>query len=209
MTAQHVLIAAVIILAVFMAAMDLRNRYRLKKYSNQLTELLLKGRYEEFCRLSEMEQVQKSIPAFNLDYMRLNAAIMNDDDKRTDQLFAKFRKLSLPDSCKQLVYMRCLGYYLSKDDQKKIMQSVAEIHELNGYEETKKQADMAVRIVRDKSSQDLEDLLNRLNDSQNRQKAMDALLVSMIYANEGDEENSRKYRSLADEMLCGKEAQNV
>lgn len=97
---------------------------------NKLTNAIYQGQIDEFDRLVSKKYVKYLIHPFNLDYLKLNKAIISENRKEIDQMFDKLENVQLTDTQKNAVYEKGFYYYLQEKDNNKLNKYYKLIKEL-------------------------------------------------------------------------------
>ncbi len=83
---------------------------------NRLSEHLARKEFDAFDALIDDPKTRKLVPAFNVQFMKLNKEMMKEDGKAVDEAFKAFR-MNMNAAQKEAVYKRGFYYYLSLEDE--------------------------------------------------------------------------------------------
>ena len=189
------MLIAVIALSVVSVAISFIERKKRKDLMNELADLMMAGKFDEFDEKANSKKARRLIQPFNLDFMKLNSAVMNGDRKAADACFERFENVRLNVEQKSAVYMRGFYFYLAAEELKK--------------------AEEYYKKIGENRKEDQNDEINRLYDtyvlggikylkktedewenaSENNKPALEALLVKM-YENKGDTKQIEKFTEL-------------
>lgn len=115
------LIIISIILGLFVLSIVIPKRMR-SQLAEQLSSALLKRDFIQFDQLIEKRAVRFVFDPFNVDFMKLNAALVKGDPIEIDQRFAGFDQCRLSDKQKEAVYYNAFYYYVSRKDKARVKQ---------------------------------------------------------------------------------------
>lgn len=97
---------------------------------NKLTNAIYQGRIDEFDKIVSKKYVKYLIHPFNLDFLKLNKAIISENRKEIDLIFDRFEKAQLTDNQKIAVYEKGFYYYLQEKNNNKFNKYYQLIKEL-------------------------------------------------------------------------------
>ena len=185
------LIAPVLIIIV--APFILRNIY-----SRRLTKLLLSGDFAGFDKVIDSRICKMVIYPFNIEYMKLNKALMIGDEKDIDAAFAVFDTRKLNDKQKQAVYYNGFYYYVSKEDKgksRKYRDALLEMEDLP--KEVKKEINDSYDININGSYELLDITLDKLSKTTNpEEKVKYLIMIAKMYSNKGDDAKAKEYMDM-------------
>lgn len=171
-----------------------------KVAGEKLATLIMDKKFNDFDKeIKEMEK-KKTLPPFNIIFLKLNRAIVEDKGSLVIETLNQANNTKLVDSQKDIIYKKAFHYYLSKKDKTnctKYHQLLSQLNRRdfpvidrlydtyinNGY----KYLDSTLQSV---------DLIS--NDDEKMQVY---LLLSNMYANKKDDENVKKYLELAQDIM--------
>lgn len=179
-------------MAVIMLIMPLIEGKMRKNLMNELADLMMTGKFAEFDEKINLRKTRRLIRPFNLDYMKLNCAIMKGDQEAVEKCFDRFDQVRLNTEQKSAVYMRGFYYYLTLEDLKKTelyYKKMAENRVEDCNEEIERLYDTYV-LGGIKYLRQTEEALKQA--SENEKPALEALLVK-LYENKGDSKLAEEY----------------
>ncbi len=192
----------IIVIFVLMIAFEIAINVIGKKRGDQLVELLLTGKFNEFDQLGEQKLTRFTVNGFNLTYMKLNKALMTNDDKTATEIFDFFAKKRMNSKQKESVYLMGYNYFLANEDNERTTFYHDELNKLDKLDKnTLKGINRTYDIVVGKKTEDLDELLKELKKADESQRASIEFLISEIYKNKGDEKNADKYFELSAKHL--------
>lgn len=189
------MLIAVIVLAGFTIITPFVEGRMRKKLLDELAELLMSGRLDEFDQIANTKKAKRLIRPFNLDFMKLNGAIMKGNKEEIEACLDRFENVRLNTEQKSAVYNRAFYYYLTNAETEK--------------------AETYYKRIAENRKEDLNDEVERLYDtyvlggfkylqqteeaweqaSENMKPTLEALLAKM-YENKGDIKQAEKYTEL-------------
>jgi|GEM_PF-5734707 len=190
-------IAAIVVITIISVLSAFYVKQEQEKISDQLTKMLLNKQYAEFDKMVESSKVKRYIEPFNLDFLKLNAAMMLDNAQQVHHQFDYILSKSLTEKQLYSVCIRTMDWCIANDDKKYCGKCLNQINRLKGYEKTKELTAVIYRVVIEQKSTDLNDLLNKADQLPNQQRVIYEYLISMIYEQLGNKEASKKYCELA------------
>lgn len=176
-----------------------------RKYARTVVEknlmgLIINGRFAEFDSYIETKEVKKSIPSFNIEYIKMSAAIMQNDSKKIEKSLEKLKGMKMKEVQKSEVYLNGFNYYIDKNDAKR----ASEYKDLllgSTKEESKiKYVNCLYDVKINKSSKYLEEMLNEIENEDNVAPTSH-LLIAEMYKNIEDTKNEKKYRNMYEEEI--------
>ncbi len=184
-----VLVIAMAIVTFMLPSIEGKMRNR---YMDELMDLMMAGKFDEFDEEINTKKAKGLIRPFNLDFMKLNCAILKGDQKAVEDCFDRFEKVHLNTAQKSSVYIRGFYYYLALEDVKKTemyYKMIAENRKEDCNEEIERLYDTyvlnGIKYLK-KTEDDWE------NAAENEKPALEALLVKM-YENKGDRKQAEEF----------------
>jgi len=161
---------------------------------NQLANMLVAGRYEDFGKLAGSEQAKRYAKPFTLSFLKLNSAIAQKDDKQVNKILECFEKEKLNQMQESAVYSRVFYYYVANGNYDEARSVYSKMLNHNVV------ADNRIRYVFNtyceggfEYIEELEKLLSTLKEEEKTEYY--ALLADM-YKNKKDMDKSEEYRNL-------------
>ena len=164
-------------------------------YSKKLTTLLMNRDFDGFDALVDKKIVTWSINPFNIDYMKLNKALMKNDPKEIDEAFKVFDSRKLNDKQKEAVYYNGFYYYMAQENKPLTTKYVKELLKMEKLpEEAKEDIRVSYDININGSYNLLDDTLKKLKDEKDPQLITKyELMIAKMYANKGDDAKAKEY----------------
>lgn len=184
-------------LLVLMVLVDvLFKRYR-KKQENEITnhimKLLANQKFDEFDEYVNQKEVKQHIPPFNLDYLKLNAAFLQNDEKKIQECFDRFEKVYLTKTQKQQVYFNGFTYYVDKGDQEKATIYKDKCLAVCNNQQQQERIETIYQIRIKHSYQQLETMLQELPSLDEEKKNEAYYLIGLMYDNKGEKHKADEY----------------
>ena len=187
----------VIVLIVLSIAYNIYQKKKTNSNVDKLVQALAKNDMKTFDELSKDPNVIRSIPAYNYQVLMFNASLMRNDGVGADKAFDTVAKMKMTGEQAFSLCMRALFYYSTKADQERLAVCKEELLSCAKDQETKDYVNQLYRIVVDKSTEDLDALVEKVNQSTTNDKYLDEYLISLMYGNLNDTENAKKYFELS------------
>ena len=187
------LIIIVVLFVFVFGQRELRNHY-----INKLTGLLSAGDFAGFEALSNRFLVKLLFTPYNHAYMRLNAAMMQQDKAKIDGIFKEFLLIDdMSEQQKEDIYMKAFNYYMNEKDYDTADKYKEVIMKKVRDPQLKEQTEIIYDIYALKSAEPLEKLLAQNEQTPENQRGFGEMLISECYKNQGDEKNAEKYKKLS------------
>ncbi len=167
-----------------------------KRYQNKIYACFKHRDYEGLENILNNKTVKFTFTPFNIEYCRLNGAIMRDDKKAVNRQFDVLLDMKLNEHQKQDVCLNGFNYYLSVNDQKRTDKFYKLSKSLKN-EEIKKNIDISYNILFEKGYTYLDDILKLYENCAEEEKYINEYLLSIMYKNKGDHERSKHFEELA------------
>ena len=152
------------------------------------------GFLDRFDRLIEKRSVQFVFDPFNIDFMKLNAALVKQDPAEIDRRFADFDQCRLNDKQKEAVYYNAFYYYVARSDIAKVRLYGNRLLNLATCSEAlKAETQKYYAVMIDHSYADLDEDLAKLDQLEGEEKAKAEFLISKMFENKGDSQQAKLY----------------
>lgn len=174
-----------------------------KKYSNKLVELVMKGKFDEFDNLVDKGFVRYCVRPFNLDYIKLNSYLIRNDENRITAAFDNFKNKSLTQAQKVEVFTKAFNFYVFNEDKEQCDYYKEQINALKGYDSLKDETNRMYDILIEKKTDMLDELLEEMNQVEEKERGAYEYLIAEIYTNLGKKKEAKKYSELASKHLVG------
>lgn len=160
------------------------------------------GKFKEFDEYVETREVKRALPPFNIEYIKMNAAIMANNGKKFEKSLENLTSKKLNDKQKREVYLNGFNYYIDKNDKKNSQKYKNLLLNISGIDsDLVKYVNRLYDIKVEKKSDCLKELLSELESNEVKNKASHYLLVAEIYKNLNDDSNYKKYIELYQEIM--------
>ena len=192
-----------IYIAIGLLAVVLLQYYQARKRNaafNSLLKHLNNQDYDGFDKECETAEVQSFIPAYNLNFLKLNAALMRDDKQRIEDTIASFDSIKMNEAQRKALYEKCFYYYISTKNKEK-----AE-HYYQMLMTTKGNNDIYSYFYDTyvlEGTKYLDEVLEKVDSLNAQQKIVFYTLIADMYRNANDKENAKKYDELLKKQIDG------
>ena len=189
-----------IILAVRLFGYDFYLNWKRKSIMNKLADLLMKGEIQEFEAMTERKDVKRLVPPFNLDFMKLNRAMLSGDKKKTIEAFDTFKDKKLNDAQKREIATRGFNYFLTEKNDKRVAYYKDQINSLADTKDNialKEEVNNYYDICIDKKTGKLKELLRKNDELEEKYRSVNEFLIATIYETLGDKEKQEEYMALS------------
>ncbi len=188
------LIITIVVVLVLVISLPLGRRMVVNSVENSL----LQENFDKFDKQIKRWYIKIFIQPFNVDFLKLNRAILSEDKEMTDEMFEHFDHVNLNEDQKEQVYYRGFQYYVTEGNRK--------------------MSDKYYDLIKDLSNEDLINYVDRLYDVYVRKgwKYLDEMIdevqeddgltkdeqlehysmISTMYDNKGDKKNADKYMDI-------------
>lgn len=96
----YIVIILVILAIIAEGIYQLNRRYKRGLIQNKLMQLLINGDFKEFEEYADSFEVKTNIKPFNLEYIKMNEAIMLNDSAKLEKSFNKLLNMKMNDEQK-------------------------------------------------------------------------------------------------------------
>ena len=164
------------------------------RLAGELSSCLMTRDFDRFDRLIEKRSVQFVFDPFNIDFMKLNAALVKQDPAEIDRRFADFDQCRLNDKQKEAVYYNAFYYYVARSDIAKVRLYGNRLLNLATCSEAlKAETQKYYAVMIDHSYADLDEDLAKLDQLEGEEKAKAEFLISKMFENKGDSQQAKLY----------------
>lgn len=157
---------------------------------------LKKKDFEKLDELLASKTTQFFFAPFNIDYLRLNSAIMRNDSEMIKKCFKAFDGKRLNKKQKEEVYMKGFNYFIYEKDYDNAKIYLDKVNTLDN-ENMKQEAECIYDVYALNGYKYLDFLLEQTEKLDDIYKGVNEYLISMMYKNKGDEALSSKYQELS------------
>jgi len=192
----------IIVMAVAFLAVEIVTRILRKKYTNQLTELLMAGRFDEFDSLIDSTPVKFCVYPFNRDHLKLSRHQLAGNKGRVSELFEKFKTRGLSNDQKKDIYFQAFNHYMTLEKYDECKYYHDEINKLKDADSIIDAVNISYDIIVEKKTDMLEDLLKQREELPENRRGVVEILISQIYMNMGEKKKSQDYMKLSEKHLA-------
>lgn len=193
----YIVIGIVLLLSVSIIMTFLKRHYYLK-----ILQMLKARQFNELEQLLESFTVKVVFSPFSLDYFKLNAVILKNDNTAINDMFELFRKRRLSKKQRELIYPMAFNYYINLKQYDKAKVYLDLINTKLSNEQMKNELNKIYDIFALKGYTYLESMLEELELIDDTYKGVNEYLISVMYFNKGDQENGEKYEKLSQEHMA-------
>ena len=163
--------------------------------SSRLTDLLIKKDFDTFDKKVDSRLAKMFISPFNIDYMKLNEAMIKDDPKAIDKAFKVFDTRKLNNRQKEAVYYNGFYYYMAKENKDLTTKYKNELLKLDHIsDEVKKEIKTSYDINIQGSYDLLDETIKKLEVEKDPQMIVKyELMIAKMYTNKGDDVKAKEY----------------
>ena len=174
------------------------------KEFNHIVEMLDIGEYEELDKRLNSFYYKLIFQPFNLEYMKLNSYILQNDDNKVHEQFVNFTKYRLNEAQKSEVFAKVCSYFVTNGNKEYAKEALDKIDTLKD-EKIKSSSHMVYDTYINKGSKYLDDALKAIEETDGANRAMMQLLIAQMYKNKGDMAKAKEFESLGKDTLKPKE----
>lgn len=191
-------ISIIIICIILALAINIGRKYLIKKTLSKLTDYIYFGDFSSFEKLINMWYIKYLIKPYNIDFLKLNKALLSNNDEEIEKCFARFENVKMTDIQAKNVYQKAFFYYLKNENINKLIKYYSLINNLEDKTLLNEINDI-YKIVVEKNTELLNKYLERYNA--NKYDSMAAYLLYHIYNNIEDKNNYKKYYKIFNELV--------
>ncbi|MGN1406251.1 MAG: hypothetical protein ACI4WM_08250 [Erysipelotrichaceae bacterium] len=199
----YIVIILVVIAMIVEGVYQLNRRYKRGLIQNKLMQLLMNGSFKEFEEYADSFEVKTNVKPFNLEYIKMNAAIMQGDSNKLEKSFNKLLNMKMNDEQREEVYLNCFNHYIDKNDSKKARQFKELLIKNSRNSSLKTYVQRVYDVKIEHSFKYLDEMLNELSNK-DINKATHYLLIAEMYKNKNDNEKAAEYYNLYNEYMESK-----
>ncbi len=186
------LIITIIVVLVLLVSLPLGRRFVVNSVENSL----LQENFDKFDRQIKRWYIKIFIQPFNVDFLKLNRAILSGDKEMTDEMFEHFDHVNLNENQKEQVYYRAFQYYVTEGNRKMSDKYYDLIKDLSN-EDMINYVDRLYDVYVRKGWKYLDDMIEEVEeegyDLTKDQQLEHYSMISTMYDNKGDKKNADKY----------------
>ncbi len=192
---------------VFTLLFSIIKKYLTVKLERELVKLIMSRDYEKFDELINSKKVKYLIQPFNIDFMKLNSALMKDNKKEVDEMFDYFDNVRPNKKQQEAVFSRGFYYYLSREKYDKVEKYYNLLKNLKD-ENSMYEFDRAYDTYAKKGFKYLENTLEELKAAPDYVKPALEGLISTMYENKKDKKMAKEYADKVLKHVEDKKAEN-
>ncbi len=183
------LIVAVVFSFLFMLLLKLLKEWKMR----QLIQCLQKKDIVRFNKIVYSKIIKFLFPPYNIEYLKLNSALLENNKKEINKQFEKMFKYRLSHMQKKDLLMKAFNYYITIGDDKHA-KKVLNIIMQTDDDDLKKETEMLYKILFENSSEYIDAMLKTLCDASEQDRPFVEYLLYHQYKNMNDKENSSLYK---------------
>ena len=180
----------IIICVILVLLINFGRKYLIKDTLSKLTDYLYNGNFGDFEKLINAWYVKYLINPFNIDFLKLNKALISNNDKEIEKSLSAFENVKMTDIQARNVYQKAFFYYLKNENTKKLKKYYSLISNLED-KTLLNEIDDIYKIVVENNIDLLDRYLDRYETNNN--DSMAVYLLYHIYDNKGNKKNYNKY----------------
>lgn len=167
---------------------------------NKMITCLQNGDYDGFFKTADSFIVKFLIPRYNLEYLKLNAYILQGKEESIEAQFDSLLAARKSKAQKEDITMKAFNYYVGVENKEKcteLMEVIKTFTNERMVQEATIMYDVFI-LKQGNHIKEIEEMMEGLGDAE---KGINEYLLSVQYANIGDKENAKKYEKLSKKHL--------
>ena len=160
---------------------------------NNLFEAIKNKDMEQYDKLSKKFLYRYYIPAYNIEYMRLQGYILNQDTKNTDLQFSKLLEMRKNKKQEIDLYTKSFYYYIQIENKKKSEEMLEKVKTVCAEEEIKL-CQIAYDVILCGKYNHIEEIEKEYQDAPEQLKTTLNYYLYLQYKNKGDLEKAEIYK---------------
>lgn len=164
-----------------------------KKCEDELMKCILNEDCAGFYEFVDQKKYVQNIPVFNRIYMKLNMALLEDNDKRIMESIHSLQSIKMSPIQLEEFYLKVFNYYIEKENALESKRYMKCIMETTKNESIKELTKRTYSICIEKNDTYLEQLLKENVELSGKKRVANDLLLSKIYENKRDTLTSKRY----------------
>ncbi len=174
-------------------------RKQTNKYAAMLADLLYNQKFKEFYQLLEDKKVKRSVPPFNIDFMKLNAAVMQKDQGKIKDALERFEHVRLNNKQKQAVYLNAFNYFVYEDEKQQAKYCFEKLQGLTFPERPAIERIYSVFV--EEKADCLDEVLEEYQEAEGEDKIGYLPMIIQLYQNLGDKDKVKEYGDILKDYL--------
>lgn len=193
-------ILMVIIAIILSIILVIGNQFIKVRKQNQMITCLQNGDYDGFFKTVDSFIVKFLIPRYNLEYLKLNAYILQGKEELIELQFDSLLAARKNKAQKEDITMKAFNYYVGVENKEKCTELMEEIKTFTNERMVQEATIMYDVFILKQGNhiKEIEEMMEGLGDAE---KGINEYLLSVQYANIGDKENAKKYEKLSKKHL--------
>ena len=163
-----------------------------KSKQKKIFELLKSGDIQAVEHELNSASCRMLIPAFNREFIKLNAYLLNQKTDKIDEQFDILFKTKMNDQQRKEALLKAFEYYVQLKDKEKSSALLQEIKNLDDYG-LAAHSQMLYDILIDKSTNYIDVLTAKQNEGNNMNRGMNAYLISLQYGYLNKKDKEKEY----------------
>lgn len=189
---SNTIIIVVVLFVIAAVVVPLIINWKKKKVYYELLTYLENGNTSAFDEKLHSRLARFLFTPFQIEYLKLNEAILTADPKEIDPAFAVFDKRRLSTKQKEDIYMKGFNYYISVEDPKLSKKYLDLVHTLEN-EQMKKETEIIYDIYIQKGHHYLQQVLEETEELDEMYRGVNEFLISKMYANMDEPKMAKEY----------------
>ncbi|MDD3049433.1 MAG: hypothetical protein PHQ89_05665 [Bacilli bacterium] len=172
---------------------------KVRKQNKMITDIQ-GGKFDDFFVTVDSFLTKLLIPRYNLEYLKLNAYILQGKEKEIEGQFDGLLNARKNKAQKEDITMKAFNYYVGVENKEKCTELIEEIKTFTN-ERMVQEATIMYDIFVLKLGNHIDEILEMMEGKSNAEKGINEYLLSVQYENIGDKENAKKYEKLSKKHL--------
>ncbi|TDW20578.1 hypothetical protein EDD63_11244 [Breznakia blatticola] len=193
---MNYVIIAFVVVALSTIVIQVLKRTQFKK----LLTYLQTGDFKTFEAKIDTPLMKYLYPQFNRDYLRLNAYVLQGDEKKIEAGLQKLLSYKMSKKQKEDVYMKAFNYYVGVEKPGKAKEALDLVKTLD-HPAMEAEAQRIYDIFMMKKSNYIDEMLEQFEMQDSTAKGVTAYLLSVQYENKGDKANAKKYADISKNLM--------
>lgn len=170
------------------------------KLEKQLVSLIINKDYDGFDKLIDSIKTKYLLRPFNIDFMKLNVALLKLDIDQIDAMFNYFEEVRLNKTQKEAVSIKGFYYYLSIENYGKVKKYYNYIKQLKN-DESSYEFDRIYDVYVKNGCEYLQETLKELETANELVKPVLEAMISKMYENKNEDKLAQEYADKAKKHL--------
>lgn len=188
-----ILIVMAIVLSIVMQILKIRKQ-------NKMIADLQAGDFNSFDKTVNSFIVKVLFPRYNLEYLKLNAYILQGKEEEIDLQFDFLLNARKNKAQKEDITMKAFNYYVGMENKEKSHKLIEEIKTFTN-ERMVQEATIMYDVFVLKKANHIDEIMEMMEGMGDAQKGINEYLLSVQYENIGDKEKAKKYEKLSKKHL--------